>query len=268
MAKLDLMDAKGKKVGSRDLPSDVFESSVNVPLMHQVVVAALAGRRSGTHSTKTRGEVSGGGKKPCLRDVELAGKKVNLAHLVEKAVEKRVNSYMTFKVEGGASKTMSRISLSRFRFHLDKGDPQEMQHALERALKFDVRLAQAMYNRDLDQAEPAVTTEFDAVRAATTSTRNFGFELLGMNIYSHAVSKTDGTFVVQTPEGAKAIDRVISVAVANGKIAGMGGDRYLPRQVEYIKKGARFITTNSEIAFIMAEATRGTTELRRAIGEK
>ena len=57
------------------------------------------------------------------------------------------------------------------------------------------------------------------------------------------------------PEGAKAIDRVISVAVANGKIAGMGGDRYLPRQVEYIKKGARFITTNSEIAFIMAEAT-------------
>jgi len=70
------------------------------------------------------------------------------------------------------------------------------------------------------------------------------------------------------PEGAKAIDRVISVAVANGKIAGMGGDRYLPRQVEYIKKGARFITTNSEIAFIMAEATRVTTELRRAIGEK
>src|SRR5215467_10295112 len=70
------------------------------------------------------------------------------------------------------------------------------------------------------------------------------------------------------PEGAKAIDRVISVAVASGKIAGMGGDRYLPRQVEYIKKGARFITTNSEIAFIMAEATRVTTELRRAIGEQ
>jgi len=70
------------------------------------------------------------------------------------------------------------------------------------------------------------------------------------------------------PEGAKAIDRVIATTVANGKIAGMGGDRYLPRQVEYIKKGARFITTNSEIAFIMAEATRVTTELRRALGEK
>jgi staphyloferrin B biosynthesis citrate synthase len=70
------------------------------------------------------------------------------------------------------------------------------------------------------------------------------------------------------PEGAKAIDRVISVAVRSGKIAGMGGDRYLPRQVEYIRKGARFITTNSEIAFIMAEATRVTTELRRALAEQ
>ena len=64
MAKVDLVDASGKKVGSRDLPADVFESSVNVPLMHQVVSAALAGRRAGTHSTKTRGDVAGGGKKP------------------------------------------------------------------------------------------------------------------------------------------------------------------------------------------------------------
>jgi large subunit ribosomal protein L4 len=64
MAKVDLVDADGKKVGSRELSPDVFESKVNVSLMHQVVVAALAGRRSGTHATKTRGDVSGGGKKP------------------------------------------------------------------------------------------------------------------------------------------------------------------------------------------------------------
>jgi staphyloferrin B biosynthesis citrate synthase len=70
------------------------------------------------------------------------------------------------------------------------------------------------------------------------------------------------------PEGAKAIDRVISVTAANGKIPGMGGDRHIPRQIEYIRKGARFLTTNSEIAFIMAEATRVTTELRRALAEK
>jgi staphyloferrin B biosynthesis citrate synthase len=70
------------------------------------------------------------------------------------------------------------------------------------------------------------------------------------------------------PEAAKVIDRVISVVAANGKIPGMGGDRNIPRQIEYIKKGARFMTTNSEIAFILAEATRVTTELRRALADK
>jgi len=67
------------------------------------------------------------------------------------------------------------------------------------------------------------------------------------------------------PEAAKVIERVITVATANGKIAGMGGDRNIPRQMEYIRKGARFLTTNSEIAFIMAEASRVTGELRRAL---
>ena len=64
MAKIDVLDATGKKSGSRDLRADLFEAEVNVPLMHQVVVAGLAGLRAGTHSTKTRGEVRGGGKKP------------------------------------------------------------------------------------------------------------------------------------------------------------------------------------------------------------
>ena len=64
MASIDVRDHAGEKAGSRDLPDDLFASTVNVPLMHQVVVAGLAGIRSGTHSTKTRGEVRGGGKKP------------------------------------------------------------------------------------------------------------------------------------------------------------------------------------------------------------
>jgi large subunit ribosomal protein L4 len=64
MAKIDVLDATGKKSGSRDLPAELFEAKVSVPLMHQVVVAGLAGIRAGTHSTKTRGDVSGGGKKP------------------------------------------------------------------------------------------------------------------------------------------------------------------------------------------------------------
>jgi large subunit ribosomal protein L4 len=47
-----------------DLPAEIFDVQVNVPLIHQVVVAQLAAARQGTHSTKTRGEVRGGGKKP------------------------------------------------------------------------------------------------------------------------------------------------------------------------------------------------------------
>jgi large subunit ribosomal protein L4 len=47
-----------------DLPVDIFDVQVNIPLIHQVVVAQLAAARQGTHSTKTRAEVSGGGKKP------------------------------------------------------------------------------------------------------------------------------------------------------------------------------------------------------------
>ncbi len=47
-----------------DLPAEIFDVPANVPLIHQVVVAQLAAARQGTHKTKTRGEVSGGGKKP------------------------------------------------------------------------------------------------------------------------------------------------------------------------------------------------------------
>jgi len=59
-----VLDAQGKKAGTADLPAEVFDGVTNVPLIHQVVVAQRAAARQGTHSTKTRGEVRGGGKKP------------------------------------------------------------------------------------------------------------------------------------------------------------------------------------------------------------
>jgi large subunit ribosomal protein L4 len=64
MPTVDVLSTSGKKVATRDLSADVFEAKVSVPLMHQVVVAGMASLRRGTHATKTRGEVSGGGKKP------------------------------------------------------------------------------------------------------------------------------------------------------------------------------------------------------------
>ncbi|WP_447925625.1 50S ribosomal protein L4 [Georgenia muralis] len=61
---VDVLDAAGEKAGSAELPAEVFDVQTNVPLIHQVVVAQLAAARQGTHSTKTRGEVRGGGRKP------------------------------------------------------------------------------------------------------------------------------------------------------------------------------------------------------------
>src|SRR5688572_24544278 len=64
MASVKVIDAKGKETGTLELKADVFGGEVNVPLLHQAVVRELADRRVGTHDTKGRSEVSGGGKKP------------------------------------------------------------------------------------------------------------------------------------------------------------------------------------------------------------
>jgi large subunit ribosomal protein L4 len=64
MATIDVLTPAGKKDGSIELPAELFDVEPNIALMHQVVTAQLAAARQGTHSTKTRGEVSGGGKKP------------------------------------------------------------------------------------------------------------------------------------------------------------------------------------------------------------
>jgi large subunit ribosomal protein L4 len=64
MAKVKVQDQAGKKVGEQELDPAVFDVEVNEPVMHQVVVAGMAAARGGNQSTKTRAEVSGGGRKP------------------------------------------------------------------------------------------------------------------------------------------------------------------------------------------------------------
>ncbi len=59
-----LYDKTGKNVGDVELNAELFDAPVNVAVLHQVVTAQLAGRRTGTSDTKTRGEVRGGGRKP------------------------------------------------------------------------------------------------------------------------------------------------------------------------------------------------------------
>ncbi|MEW1900238.1 MULTISPECIES: 50S ribosomal protein L4 [unclassified Streptomyces] len=64
MSTIDILSPAGDKTGTVELPEEIFGAKVSVPLIHQVVVAQLAAARQGTHKTKTRGEVRGGGKKP------------------------------------------------------------------------------------------------------------------------------------------------------------------------------------------------------------
>lgn len=64
MASVTMKSATGQAGGTVELLDELFAVQPNVPVMHQVVTAQLAARRSGTQSTKTRAEVSGGGKKP------------------------------------------------------------------------------------------------------------------------------------------------------------------------------------------------------------
>lgn len=64
MPTVDTRDAAGAKAGSVELDDAMFGVQPNIPVMHQVVTAQLAGKRSGTQSTKTRAEVRGGGAKP------------------------------------------------------------------------------------------------------------------------------------------------------------------------------------------------------------
>ncbi|MFD5734404.1 50S ribosomal protein L4 [Streptomyces sioyaensis] len=64
MSTIDILSPAGDKAGTVELPTEIFDAKVSIPLIHQVVVAQLAAARQGTHKTKTRGEVRGGGKKP------------------------------------------------------------------------------------------------------------------------------------------------------------------------------------------------------------
>jgi large subunit ribosomal protein L4 len=62
--KVDIFNMQGEKVGKHELPAVIFEAPVNVDLMHQAYLRQMANARLGTHETKTRGEVAGGGRKP------------------------------------------------------------------------------------------------------------------------------------------------------------------------------------------------------------
>ncbi|MFI9585003.1 50S ribosomal protein L4 [Streptomyces sp. NPDC052236] len=64
MSTIDILSPAGDKAGTVELPAEIFDAKISIPLLHQVVVAQLAAARQGTHKVKRRGEVRGGGRKP------------------------------------------------------------------------------------------------------------------------------------------------------------------------------------------------------------
>src|SRR5918993_123639 len=80
MTTVDVLTADGTN-GTVELPAEVFDVQANLALMHQVVVAQQAAARQGTHDTKSRGEVSGGGRKPYRQ------KGTGRVHVVESFVD-------------------------------------------------------------------------------------------------------------------------------------------------------------------------------------
>ena len=67
------------------------------------------------------------------------------------------------------------------------------------------------------------------------------------------------------PEIMAAMDRVIAAAKKHNKFAGLGGDRDLDRQRELVRKGVRFVTTQTDMGFLMAAASARTTEIRKSL---
>lgn len=88
--------------------------------------------------------------------------------------------------------------------------------------------------------------------------------LVGSNDLLFAMGKP-GQF--GDPDHVAAVQRIIAAARAHGKFAGLGGDRDVARQVEFIRKGVTFVTTHTDIGFLMTEASRQTSALRSALQE-
>jgi large subunit ribosomal protein L4 len=64
MPEIPLYNMEGKKTGTLPISEEIFDATINESVMHQALIRQLANMRRGTHSTKTRGEVAGGGRKP------------------------------------------------------------------------------------------------------------------------------------------------------------------------------------------------------------
>ncbi|MBN21685.1 MAG: 50S ribosomal protein L4 [Bdellovibrionaceae bacterium] len=178
MATLDVFSLENKKVGTVDLSDDVFATEVNVPLVHQVIKAQLAGRRQGTVKTKTKGEVSGGGKKPYKQ---------------KGTGNARQGSTRAAQFVGGG-----RAHGPKPRSY-EQATPKEMvKGALRSALSDRVKANRLVVVDEFKLAEPktkvmeTVLSKFDAKKVLIVDENNRNLELSGRNLKEVKVLRSEG----------------------------------------------------------------------------
>jgi len=133
--------------------------------------------------------------------VDVAGYDINLGKLLDRAVEKELNKRLSLiSGEVSSSERVSRLSLSRVRFFLDRGNSDEVEQALAQALRADVRLAQSLAYRDFGSPSSGIIAEFDLMRGGTSESARAGLDILGMSFFRKKI-ENEGTAVVQTPGG-------------------------------------------------------------------
>jgi hypothetical protein len=134
--------------------------------------------------------------------VRIGSIEVDLGRLVEKAIERQLNAKLNLvEASWEETKRRSRISVARFRVDLDAvGAGSPVEAALAQLLHADLRLAQALANR----AEPGIVQEFELTRSGVSSASYAGIDILGMSFF-RKVQESEGSVVIQTPGGARAI---------------------------------------------------------------
>jgi hypothetical protein len=141
-------------------------------------------------------------RRPCARTTSLGGKTLDLEKIAGRAASRALNRFTGVEIEGFKQfKNVSHVTLQRFKFHLNRGDKEEVNRAMELAMVGDLRMAQAMAIRDAGSPKAAVENVFDAMRASTTTTGSFKFGLFGFNIWNRENQQTEGVFELRTEEG-------------------------------------------------------------------
>lgn len=134
--------------------------------------------------------------------VTIGGIDLDLGRLVEKALQKRLNDKLNL-IEATLEKTgkNSRLSVARFRVDLASANPgSPVEAALAQLLHADLRLAQALANRD----EPGIEQEFELSRSGVSSASYAGIDILGMSFF-RKVEEGEGAVTIQTPGGARSV---------------------------------------------------------------